>query len=123
MHLTSFYLVAKANVPVTSTSILSTLQPPEDLHYLDRNSSSETDNDESESNHLQSSYSINSFSSSYLKSNFYFQDEIKIPNGGVPLTPDQASILTTFLYEYHHDEEQLHRVLRSIANASIFKES
>ncbi len=51
------------------------------------------------------------------------KDDIKIPDGGVPLTPDQASILTHFLYESNDDEEQLHHVLTSIANASTFKES
>ena len=54
---------------------------------------------------------------------FNFKDEIKIPDGGVPLTPDQASILTRFLYESDDDEEKLHRVLISIANASTYKES
>ncbi len=48
---------------------------------------------------------------------------MKIPDGGVPLTPDQASILTRFLYESNNNEEQLHHVLISIANASTFKES
>jgi len=52
-----------------------------------------------------------------------FKDDVKIPDGGVPLTPDQASILTHFLYESKNDEEQLHCVLTSIANASTFKES
>jgi len=52
-----------------------------------------------------------------------FKDELKIPDGGVPLTPDQASILTHFLYESNNNEEQLHHVLISIANASTFKES
>jgi hypothetical protein len=54
---------------------------------------------------------------------FIFEDEIKIPDGGVPLTPDQASILTLFLYDSYKDEEKLHHVLTSIANASAFKES
>ncbi len=54
---------------------------------------------------------------------FIFEDEIKIPGGGVPLTPDQASILTHFLYDSYKDQEKLHHVLTSIANASTFKES
>jgi len=48
---------------------------------------------------------------------------MKIPDGGVPLTPDQASILTHFLYDSYKDQEKLHHVLTSIANASTFKES
>jgi hypothetical protein len=39
------------------------------------------------------------------------------------LTPDQASILTHFLYDSYKDQEKLHHVLTSIANASTFKES
>ncbi|CAF1629160.1 unnamed protein product, partial [Adineta ricciae] len=50
-------------------------------------------------------------------------NKIHIPSGSVPLTPDQASILTHFLYESHDNEEQLHYGLKSIANTSVFKES
>lgn len=46
-----------------------------------------------------------------------------MPDGGVPLTPDQAAILTRLLYESNQDDEQMHRVLTSIANASTFRES
>jgi len=46
-----------------------------------------------------------------------------MPDGGVPLTPDQAAILTRLLYESNHDDEQMHRVLTSIANASTYRES
>ena len=50
-------------------------------------------------------------------------DDMKIPHGSVPLTPDQASILTNYLYESNEDEAQLHLVLASITNAATFRES
>ncbi len=49
--------------------------------------------------------------------------EVEIPGGGVPLTPDQAIVLTHFLDENNNDIERLHRVLTNIANAATFKES
>lgn len=48
---------------------------------------------------------------------------MKIPRGSVPLTPDQASILTNYLCESSEDEAQLHLVLASITNAATFRES
>ena len=50
-------------------------------------------------------------------------DELQIPDGGVPLTPDQAAILIRFLCESADNEEQLRQALTSIANASTFRES
>lgn len=46
-----------------------------------------------------------------------------IPDGGVPLTLDQAATLTHLLSESNADEERLHHVLTSIANASTYRES
>jgi hypothetical protein len=59
------------------------------------------------------------------RSLYLFLDGIQIPDGSVPLTPDQAAILTRLLYESDSDDknEQLHIVLTSIANASTFLES
>ncbi|CAF3944627.1 unnamed protein product [Rotaria sordida] len=95
--------LSKINRPVTPPIILSSLKSYNDYQYADMTSPSEIDNDDSES--------------------IEFFNETQIPDGSVPLTPDQASILTRFLYECNDDEEQLHCVLTSIANASSFKES
>ncbi|CAF2399766.1 unnamed protein product [Rotaria sp. Silwood2] len=95
---------SKTSRPITPILILSSLKPYNDYQYVDMTSPSEIDNDDSESTE--------------------FLNETPIPDGSVPLTPDQASILTRFLYESNDDEEQqLHCVLTSIANASTFKES
>jgi hypothetical protein len=50
------YLILKANRPITPTSILSSLKSrrDRDSQYVDRYSSSEIDNDESESIHISS---------------------------------------------------------------------
>ncbi|CAF1425782.1 unnamed protein product [Adineta steineri] len=93
----------KINRCPSPTSILPSLRSNHDHEFIDINSSSELDNDDSDS--------------------IQILNEIQIPDGSVPLTPDQASILTHFLCESNNCEEQLHLVLTSIANASTFKES
>ena len=99
-------LAAKTFRPV---SPLPTMRP-----VLHPNSSSENDFDDSESSGSLSSWPVvGRFSA----------DGTTIPDGGVPLTPDQAAILTRLLYESNQDEEQLHHVLTSIANASTYRES
>ncbi|CAF1334858.1 unnamed protein product [Rotaria magnacalcarata] len=95
--------LSKPSRPLTPTLLLSSLRPCHDDQYVHRISPSEIDNDDSE----------------FIE----FQHGRQIPDGSVPLTPDQASILTHFLCECNNDEEQLHYVLTSIANASTFKES
>ncbi|CAF1102504.1 unnamed protein product [Rotaria sp. Silwood1] len=101
--------LSKTSRPISPTLVLSSLKPYNDYQYVDLISPSEIDNDDSES-------------TEYLK--LKFKDETQIPDGSVPLTPDQASILTRFLYECNDNEEQqLHSVLTSIDNASTFKES
>ncbi|CAF1074207.1 unnamed protein product [Didymodactylos carnosus] len=47
--------------------------------------------------------------------------EVQIPGGGVPLSPDQARILTRFLYDA--DVNDLHKALTNISNAATFRES
>lgn len=46
-----------------------------------------------------------------------------MPGGNLPLTPDQAIVLTRYLDETNDDIERLHRVLTNIANAATYKES
>lgn len=95
--------LSKSPRPGSPTAFLSSLKPHHDYAHSARNSSSEIDTDETES--------------------FHFSDELQIPDGGVPLTPDQAAILIRFLCESVGNEEQLHHALTSIANASTFRES
>lgn len=86
---------------------------------MDRWSSSEQDNDELES--LQSPSKTIQFISLFIS--IRILDDLKIPHGSVPLTPDQASILTNYLIESKEDEAQLHLVLANITNATTFRES
>ncbi|UJR14018.1 hypothetical protein I4U23_001017 [Adineta vaga] len=95
--------LSKTNRCLTPIPTLSSLKSRHDYPLVEITSPIDVDNDDSDS--------------------IQILDEIQIPSGSVPLTPDQASILTHFLYETQNNEEQLHQVLTSIANSSAFKES
>ncbi|CAF1636504.1 unnamed protein product, partial [Adineta ricciae] len=95
--------LSKTNRCLTPISTLLSLPSHHDYPSIDIDSPIDVDNDESDS--------------------ALTPNKIHIPSGSVPLTLDQASILTHFLSESHDNEEQLHYALKSIANTSVFKES
>ncbi|CAM2710015.1 unnamed protein product [Rotaria socialis] len=52
-----------------------------------------------------------------------FQSDVDIPGGCIPLTAEQAFVLTQFLDTTNNDTERLHRILTNIANSATFTES
>ena len=118
-----FYLVSKTNRCLTPISALPSSPSLHDYPSIDIDSPIDVDNDESDSALIPSKIALISPSVFEMEIHIFYIDKIRIPSGSVPLTPDQASILTHFLYESHDNEEQLHYALKSIANTSVFKES
>jgi hypothetical protein len=96
---------------VPPRSVLSSLKPHHGRQYDEITSSSQVNDDDSETVRFQSG----DISGAII--------EVDIPGGGAPLSPEQATILTRFLYESLNNEDLLHRALTSIANAATFKES
>ncbi|UJR33167.1 hypothetical protein I4U23_020623 [Adineta vaga] len=96
-----------SNRSLTPASILSSLKSPRGRTYNEI-TSVETDKTETDTVRFQSGGA---------------NIEVNIPGGGVPLTPDQAIILTQFLDESDIDIERLNRILTNIANAATFSEN
>ncbi|CAM4832757.1 unnamed protein product [Rotaria magnacalcarata] len=79
-----------------------------DQQYTDINSSSDNNDVDSESIRFQSDGATIA---------------VDIPGGCIPLTPEQAFVLTQFLDTTNNDTERLHRILTNMANSATFTES